>query len=498
MKELYIIVGIIVFCIVIKIYKNYHDIKNELEELKKKNNQVDNVIVNNDDEVNKESEIKKNSLMLNDDNDYEYISESKIDEDQKRIFELMENTNHNLFISGKAGTGKSFLLKYFKQHTLKRVVYTAPTGVAALNIKGVTLHKAFGFDCLTTGDLSAMSNDKRKVFELMDVLVIDEISMVRSDIFDNINEILCELMESDEPFGGKQIIVIGDIFQLPPIYKNGNREIEEIIKRHGGIYFFNTKAYIESDFIFEELNKIHRIEESECEFAKVLNRIRIGQETEKDIELLNRRYCEESPENVINLVPTKNKAALINEKRLNEINLEKYVYNATIKDGGRKINENDFPCSFKLELKVGALVMMIVNDNEYNRWVNGTMGIVSKLTNRSVYVMINGVEYDVSKHTFETFKCEYDDEEDKIIYQVDQSVTQYPLILAYAVTIHKSQGMTYKQVICDVDGSFATGQAYVALSRCSSYDGLYLSKKIEKNNIKVSNECIEFYEKNCC
>ena len=421
------------------------------------------------------------------------IDESTLDDDQKRLYKIMEYSDDNIFVTGKAGTGKSYLLKYFRQSTHKRVLFTAPTGIAALNIYGETLHKAFGFDNLQSGPPFKISNNQKKLLEKIDTLVIDEISMVRVDVFDYISKMLCEIMESEEAFGGKQIIVFGDLFQLPPIYKKD--EIAIIIKHYGGLFFFNAKCYSEAQFLFEELNNVHRLNKVETSYMGALNRIRVGTETDEDIALLNERYFEKCPDNIIHLAPTKDKVQHINQENLDKLRTKMYTYHAIIEDGGKTQNQSDFLCDFELKLKEGALVMMIANDNEYNRWVNGTLGVVSKLSDTSIYVCIDGIEYDIGRHAFQTYKCEYDEIEDKIIYKVDQSVIQYPVILAYAVTIHKSQGMTYKQVVCDVNGSFATGQSYVALSRCSSYDGLYLCNKLLKKDIKENNECIRFYNK---
>ncbi len=497
MKELCIIGAIIVIYVIFRLYSRLNETKKQLNSLK---NEIDNIQTNNqkDNEHNKnnveksEIDIKASSMNLNDKLSFDYIDESTLDDDQKRLYEIMENTNDNLFVTGKAGTGKSYLLNFFRQRTCKRVLFTAPTGIAALNIKGVTLHKAFGFDNLQSGPPFKISNNQKKLLERIDTIVIDEISMVRVDVFDYISMMLSEIMESENPFGGKQVIVFGDLFQLPPIYKD---DFAIIKKRYGGHFFFNAKCYSESCFVYEELNRIHRIKKNDVSYMDALNRIRMGTETDKDIEFLNERFFEECPNGVIHLAPTKNKVDQINKNNLGKLITRKYLYHAIIEDGGKFINQNDFLCSFELELKEGALVMMIANDSEYNRWVNGTLGIVSKLTESSVSVFIDGVEYSIGKHTFQTYKCEYDEDEDKIVYKVDQAVTQYPLILAYAITIHKSQGMTYKQAICDVDGSFATGQAYVALSRCSSYDGLYLGNKLSKKDIKVSEECVKFYER---
>ena len=413
----------------------------------------------------------------------------KLSKEQQEIFNLMDKTNINLFITGKAGTGKSYLLKYFKKNTNKKVLYCAPTGIAAINIEGVTLHSAFGWNNLMDDAEIKISSNRISLLKNLDTLVIDEISMVRVDVFNQIDIILKKANNNKKPFGGKQLIIFGDLFQLPPI---ANKEESEFLTdKYGGIFFFNSPAYRNGYFKFMEITEIFR--QTDKEFIDILNNIRLGSISQKQINSINEHYVVEVPRRVMQLVPMKNEATIINDSNLNQINSQKYEYHANILVGGNNIKETDFPCEFDLKLKIGALVMMITNDQEHKRWVNGTLGIISDLTSVMVKVTINGTDFEISPVTFNKYKCEYNREEKKLEYIVESSVSQFPLILAYAITIHKSQGMTYQQIACDLGSCFAPGQAYVALSRCSNYDKLYLTKKIDASSIIKDNVVTNFY-----
>ena len=421
-----------------------------------------------------------------------YISKDEtieVNDEKKEIFNLMENSNDNFFITGKAGTGKSQLLKYFFKNTGKKAMLTAPTGISALNISGVTLHSTFGFYNLSEATDIKLSINKRELLKSIDTLIIDEISMVRVDVFNQINKILKIANKNDEPFGGKQVILFGDLFQLPPVAKK--EEIQFFTDKYGGIFFFNSPAYKNSKFIFKELNEVFR--QDDLEFIKVLDKIRISSFNQKDIDFLNRRYIDELPNNILKVVAKKDEANQINQQSLAKINSQEFIYKAEIKTGENKIKETDFPCDFTLKLKVGALVMMIANDKESKRWVNGTIGIISALSDTHVVVSIDSTDYQISKVPFEKLKCEYNKEIGELEYTVEASVLQYPLVLAYAITIHKSQGLTYEQVACDLKSCFAPGQAYVALSRCKNLNGLYLTEKITPNLIYTNSIVNNFY-----
>lgn len=497
-----------------KIKQDEIEIKNvklENESLNKKidsNHSIIDNLKSKIDELVKElsfyTEIKKDSLNLNVEDESTIDTEESVsageslsidvtdlNEEKTEIYNLMENTNSNLFITGKAGTGKSYLLKYFRTKTKKRVLYTAPTGIAALNISGTTLHSAFGFNNLSENNPIRLSQNQRELFKNIDTLIIDEISMVRSDVFNRIDLILQYANNNSESFGGKQIILLGDLFQLPPVAKM--EEAAFLTDKYGGLFFFNYSGYNDGEFIFKELNEVFR--QNDKDFISILNNIREGNITKDDITLLNEHYTTAIPRRVMQIVPTKNEASNINIEKLNDIKGKEYIYNANILVGESKLKETDFPCDFTLKLKVGALVMMIVNDQEHKRWVNGTLGIISELTNNMIKVTINGTNYEISRTTFNKYKCEYNRDEKKIEYLVETSVNQFPLILAYAITIHKSQGMTYQQIAVNIENCFAPGQAYVALSRCANFDKLYLTRKINPSCIITDNGVVNFYNR---
>ena len=425
-----------------------------------------------------------------------FVNEMKLSEEQKALFDLMENTRKNIFITGKAGTGKSYLLKYFKDHTKKDVLYTAPTGIAAINIEAVTIHSAFGFDNLKDGtNYFKLSYEKIDILKNLEVLIIDEISMVRVDTLEQINKILQFYNNTSNPFGGKQVIIFGDIFQLPPIVKT-REEQTCFFDKYGGVYFFNSNAYHNGNFEIKELRKIYR--QTNRTFIDILNRIREGVLPKEYENILNQHYVEQAPDNIVQLVTKNQVREEINKNKLEKINRKEFCYSAEIFYNPNikyrsLIDPSQYMCDFELKLKVGAHVMMIANDTQSKRWVNGTFGTISYLDNDSIKVLINGKEYSVEKHEFKKYKCYYNKEKKKLTYIEETCVKQFPVILAYAVTIHKSQGMTYQEVACNLKGCFASGQAYVALSRCVSLDTLYLVHKIYQEDVFTNLTIMNFY-----
>lgn len=429
---------------------------------------------------------------------------SILDDEQKEAFNTMMNTDHNMFITGKAGTGKSFLLRLFvRANSKKKVVLLAPTGISAINIDGATIHTAFGYKNLVNASLEELeqgklqlNSNKRKVLEKVDTIVIDEISMVRADTFEKMDRILKQIMQNDKLFGGKQMILFGDLFQLPPITKS--EEYRFLNDRFGGIYFFNSDAYKAGNFNFIELSINHRQKDDEP-FFNLLNRIREGKVCNQDLAVLNSRtnYSEEDFRRVIRLFPRKDEAESVNREELEKINAKLYEYEAKViytkSNMTKTMKENTFPISKTLKLKLGALIMMVANDTE-KRWANGTLGIVSGLGDDFIKVNINGVEYSLSPYEFEEQEAIY--KNGRIQYETIYKVEQYPLVLAYAITIHKSQGMTYQQVACDISHCFSPGQAYVALSRCSSLSGLYLLNSVNSDILSVDQDIKEFYLSN--
>lgn len=419
-----------------------------------------------------------------------------LDEKQQNAFDIMTKSKDNIFVSGQAGTGKSFLLKLFSKGAQKKHLIVAPTGIAALNVQGVTIHSAFGFENLLPGnDLSSLklNSEKRLVLEKIETLIIDEISMVRADIFEKINLILQKINKNTQLFGGKQVIVFGDLFQLPPIAKpDEERYLKDTF---GGKFFFHSNAYKNANFKFVELTENHRQNNDEG-FFDILNDIRVGKQTNDQIDKLNERYNPtKNLRRILKLFPKKSDVEIVNKKELDAIPAKEYMFKAKIlvqkyKNSTRNIEDN-FPISDELKLKVGALILMTKNDIN-KRWVNGTLGIISKIGENHLKVTIGGYEYQVDKESFESYEAKYSN--GKIEYEKILEVEQFPLILAYAITIHKSQGMTYKEVSCDLSKIFEEGQSYVALSRCSSLNGLHLMEKINGKHIKINNDVVEFYE----
>ena len=473
-------------------------IKGVLESLKSNNRPVQNNTDTREEwsPLSEEDLIEENKAEHSDHED----SGVQLDAEQLAAYRQMNDTLQNMFITGKAGTGKSFLLEVFERSTEKSIIKLAPTGVAAINIGGATLHSAFGYTNLENLQVEEISSstvriksEKKLILKSVDTIVIDEISMVRADVFDKIDKILQVVNNNSAPFGGKQIIVFGDLFQLPPIAKGELKDY--LIGKYGGIYFFQSHAYEEGNFKFVELAINHR-QKDDSLFFDILNRMREGKIVKSDIDILNQRSQFDKSElrRVIRLFPTKAQAEEVNRAELKKIEAKEYEYGASILLNLRTNQtpnlESVFPITAKLKLKLGALVMMTANDPE-KRWVNGTLGVISFLSNDIIKVDIDGQTYEVKRVRFT--EQEYAYENGRIQYRDVLSVEQYPVVLAYAITIHKSQGMTYKKVACDIRNCFESGQAYVALSRCMSLSGLYLLQKVTESNMAVDEEVRDFY-----
>ena len=422
-----------------------------------------------------------------------------LDEEQRKAFDLMEKTNNNLFITGRAGTGKSFLLKAFSWNTKKKVLLLAPTGIAALNIQGSTIHSVFGFNHLEqmqvddlNEDTIKMKSEMQLVLTSTDVIVIDEISMVRADVFDKIDKILRIVCKNSLPFAGKQVIVFGDLFQLPPIVNKTNKHL---LSGYSGKYFFYSRIFQAAYFRCIELLENHR-QSKDMFYFYLLNRIRTGTMSHDDILELNNRVVQEDQlkNRIITVFPKKADAEYLNRKKLKEIKGKEYTYYAKVTvdehNIGNSIIDTSFPISKELKLKVGALVMMVKNDPG-KKWVNGTMGIVKKLTTDSIFVSISGNTYQVFVEKFQQQEPVF--LEGRIQYKDVYVVEQFPLVLAYAMTIHKSQGQTFSEVACDISGCFDSGQAYVALSRCEALSGLYLLSRVGSADIKTDYSIVDFY-----
>ena len=430
------------------------------------------------------------------------IDDIKLGDEQKRVYDLMNGSNENLFITGKAGTGKSVLLQYFVKHTSKQVAVVAPTGVAALNVGGQTIHSFFsmGLDIQDPDDYSQVSDmgyKRKEILNGIQTLVIDEISMVSADIMDMIDAKLKYARNNDRPFGGCQIIVFGDLYQLPPVVPSGqaSRYMED---RYTTVYYFGADEIRKNPFKIIELQHVFR--QKDQTFINILNKIRLGQADKTLLEDIN-SCCIVPPEDdqYITLTGDNATANTINKEKLLALNTKEYTYDGTVVGD---IKQSSMPTDLHLHLKIGAHVMMIKNDRTDNssndkrqkaRWVNGTLGIVSDLTPNGIKVKINGVSHWVDKEKWEKYQYRYNPDEKKLEKDIVATFTQYPIKLAYAITIHKSQGQTYDAVKVDLSkGAFATGQTYVALSRCRSMESLYLTKALRQEDIKVSQEVIDY------
>jgi len=431
-----------------------------------------------------------------------------ITDEFKTILDILENTRENIFITGKAGTGKSTLLKFFSDTTKKKHAIVASTGVAALNIKGRTIHSFFQFPSriLDENDIEVRYS-KRVIFLNLEILIIDEVSMVRADLMNAIDlSLRANRNRPNEPFGGVQIVMIGDLYQLPPVITQ--KEESYIRNKYRCGYFFCAPVF-KKEFNYKCFELTHVFRQNDKDFIDMLNRVRIDKTTFEDFENLNSRLVKDIinfKSGIIFLTTTRSVAKNINHKKIDEISDKEHDFQAeltgTLKEKYykllqelrlHKINEDDFdrkletifPTDIVLKLKKGAQIMMVKNGGS-GRWVNGTLATISKLTKEEIWIKIDDIDYKLEKEKWEDIEYQYDKDTDKLEKQVTGLFIQYPIKLAYAITIHKSQGKTFDKIIIDVGkGAFAHGQIYVALSRCKSLDGISLSKEINETHIIV-------------
>lgn len=420
----------------------------------------------------------------------------KLNREMSEAFDLLEHTDRHFFLTGKAGTGKSTLLQYFKSHTKKNTVVLAPTGIAALNVQGQTIHSFCGFPPgVIKSQVEKISSwsPKKKLLANLEVMVIDEVSMVRADMLDCIDKFLrLNGKTANLPFGGVQMIFIGDLFQLPPVVTNNETVL---FSDYSSPYFFSAQSIQEIDLQFIKLNHVFR-QEGDDEFLEILNAVRTNTLQNRHLDVLNSRISEQSSvgDYRVYLATTNALADSINIQQLALIPGQPQVYEGKIKDKFTK----DLPVEQRLQLKVGAQVMMVNND-KYKRWNNGTLAKITKLPDPGdeegmIRVLLeNGREEVVSPNSWEMSEFYFDSETREINTKSVGSYTQYPMKLAWAFTIHKSQGKTFDKVAVDLGkGSFAHGQVYVALSRCRSLSGLYLKSKIERRHIIVDPKVVDF------
>ena len=396
-------------------------------------------------------------------------------------FNAIEGTDQNLYITGEAGTGKTTLLKYFRLHTRKKYVVLAPTGIAAINSRGQTIHSFFRFPPkLIQKEHVRKVFDKRDVFESLELLIIDEASMMRADLMDGIDHALrLNKGKSRKPFGGVQVVLFGDLFQLPPIVDRDMAGVYNSL--YETPYFFSAQVFKKVKFRKLNLEKIYR--QKDQGFKVLLNKIRNRSVTADEMKLLNVRVAPqlcETAHDCITLTPTNAAAKAINDTRLAKLKGEEFVYEAVCEG---EFDEKSYPTETALRLKKGAQVLMIRNDPE-KRWVNGSIGEVVDLDEDSISVRIGGHTHSIEAMVWEKITYRYDDEDEKIVEDVAGSFEQYPIKLAWAITIHKSQGLTFDKLIIDLaHGAFTHGQVYVALSRCRSMEGVLLRRPVTGRDI---------------
>ncbi len=407
--------------------------------------------------------------------------------EQEFLLKVMEGTQQHLFITGRAGTGKSVLLRHFREHTQKKVVIAAPTGIAALNVRGQTIHSLFRIaPQLHRKGTLAPNSRACTLLKRIDTLVIDEISMVRADLLDAVDERLREACKNDVPFGGVQVIMFGDVYQLPPVVEEGLMQYFEAV--HQGYFFFHAHVWREAEFKIYELTQVFR--QKDPLFKSILNAVRDGTVVESQIEELNARHGVSIPdEGTVTLAPTNALVTTINQQRLDQLPGDIHTYRATITG---EMKRSVFPTEENLQFKKGAQIVLLKNDKN-GRWVNGTVGKIEGLFDDHIDVRVGGLVYSLERETWEEIAYTYDQDTQKVEAKVASSFTQYPVRLAWALTIHKSQGQTYESVALDLTtATFAPGQLYVALSRCTSLEGLYLKMPVKQAHIIVEPKVTAF------
>ena len=420
--------------------------------------------------------------------------------------QLITHTRQSVFLTGKAGTGKSTFLKYICNHTKKKYVVLAPTGIAAINAGGVTLHSFFKLPfrpmlpddpdlSLSHGrifEFFKYPKEKRKIIAEVDLIIIDEISMVRADIIDCVDRILRVYSGNMRlPFGGKQLLFVGDVFQLEPVVPSDQKEILSLF--YASPFFFSARVFKDINLVPIELQKVYR--QTDSVFINILDRIRNNAARKQELDTLNGRYFPSfEPQNedmYITLATRRDQVDFINEKKLAELPGEEYVSVGKIEGD---FPESSLPTQLNLSIKEQAQVIFIDNDYE-RRWVNGTIGMVSGIDeNGNVYVLLeSGVEHLVEPTSWRNYKYKYNEKEKRIEEEIVGTFEQLPIRLAWAITVHKSQGLTFSRVVVDLTGGvFAGGQTYVALSRCTSLEGLVLKSKISSRDIVIRKEIVEF------
>lgn len=419
-------------------------------------------------------------------------------------WDVLQHTHRSVFLTGKAGTGKSTFLRFIRDNIKKKTVVLAPTGIAAVNVGGQTMHSFFKipFKPMVPDDpdyanparmrkMLRYTKEKVKLIQQLELIIIDEISMVRADIIDFVDRVLRVYSGNmREPFGGKQLLLVGDIFQLEPVVTHDTRDI--LRRYYRNFFFFNARAFEQISLVAIELRKIYR--QSDNDFIALLDRVRVNRSTTADFVRINGRcnpdYQEVNDNFAITLATRRDTVDSINDEHMKALKTPEFVYEGVIEGD---FPENSLPTALNLVLKVGAQVIFIRNDKQ-GRWCNGTIGKVTRLSDATVYIALeNGAEMQVEWEVWENMQYTYNEKEKKVEEKVLGSFSQIPIKPAWALTVHRSQGLTFNHVVIDfAGGAFTGGQTYVALSRCTSLEGITLLKPLSERDIIVNPAVVEF------